>query len=480
MHGASMNNYPAWREEISSGSVIGPNLFTCGLYFNRPIGDPIERIKSKTKNYDFIKVYDEVPRSDFEAIMNYAKKENIYTIGHIPEFEGAFDDVCRLGMNEIAHINEIPPCMIKSPKSVLGNIISPFKFWKNWMEDVYQYPDNTKYVQSKDTEMNEMVTKIKNAGISVHTTLALSKIFNQMYLDKESFLKRPELKYYGQAFENNYMNGSTNFQQLVNLLADKYKEITKEEGIGRFLEAKLDIEKQLLKKLNAEGVPLLLGTDCTAPDILLVPGFSIHDELEVIVESGFSPFEALKMGTANAGQAIKAMTGKNTIGTIEINKQADFILTNKNPLEDVKNTRDIFGIMLNGVWLSKENLDDLVLQKKSMGDLLSLTISKEGLNAAIAKYSEIKRDSANSYFANENQLNLLGYNLFNANKIDEALEIFKINVAEFPYSSNVYDSLGEVYVKKGMNAEAYQCYKKSVELNPNNINGKKMMKKLGE
>ena len=82
------------------------------------------------------------------------------------------------------------------------------------------------------------------------------------------------------------------------------------------------------------------------------------------------------------------------------------------------------------------------------------------------------------YFFTEASFNSLGYKFLNENKIQEAMTIFKLNVETYPDSWNVYDSLGEAYMKNGDKDLAIQNYEKSIVMNPNNENGKKMLKEL--
>jgi len=83
-----------------------------------------------------------------------------------------------------------------------------------------------------------------------------------------------------------------------------------------------------------------------------------------------------------------------------------------------------------------------------------------------------------SFVKIENFVNGLGYKLLQINKIDEAVKMFKLNVDYFPDSWNVYDSLGEAFMKKGEKEKAIRNYKKSLELNPENKTAEKMIKKL--
>jgi tetratricopeptide (TPR) repeat protein len=108
-------------------------------------------------------------------------------------------------------------------------------------------------------------------------------------------------------------------------------------------------------------------------------------------------------------------------------------------------------------------------------------IERLGVERAIERFHNMKKQFRTIYRYNvsEQEINTLGYMLLRDDKIDEAIAIFKLNVAEHPKAWNVYDSLGEAYMKKGENELAIENYQKSIELNPNNENGKDMLKKLG-
>jgi len=105
-------------------------------------------------------------------------------------------------------------------------------------------------------------------------------------------------------------------------------------------------------------------------------------------------------------------------------------------------------------------------------------IDKNGIAAGLTKYCEIKSDPANKLYFDENEFNAMGYRLMGKGKIEEAIEVFKLNVELHPDSANVYDSLGEAYMNSGDTKNAIINYKKSLELNPDNDNAKEMLKKL--
>jgi CubicO group peptidase (beta-lactamase class C family) len=116
--------------------------------------------------------------------------------------------------------------------------------------------------------------------------------------------------------------------------------------------------------------------------------------------------------------------------------------------------------------------------KHSASDVLSLVEAMRGTQAAMQEYQYLKKANPPPYELNEGTLNQLGYEFLDAGKIDDAIQAFRLNVEEYPKSSNAYDSLGEAYMKAGKKDLAIQNYTKSVELDPKNQNGIDMLKVL--
>jgi CubicO group peptidase (beta-lactamase class C family) len=115
---------------------------------------------------------------------------------------------------------------------------------------------------------------------------------------------------------------------------------------------------------------------------------------------------------------------------------------------------------------------------ESAAVIIEKTIKDGGIEESLKKYQELKQSPSNDHFFDERGFNTLGYKLLNEEKIAEAIKIFELNVDAYPDSWNVYDSLGEAYMKNGDKELAMQNYQKSLEMNPENENGKKMLEKL--
>ena len=119
------------------------------------------------------------------------------------------------------------------------------------------------------------------------------------------------------------------------------------------------------------------------------------------------------------------------------------------------------------------------LPKLSVAELIYQTYRRSGIRAAVQQYQSLKQRNDSAYDFSESELNELGYQLMAKNKMPDALAILKLNAEAFPTSWNVYDGLGEAYMKSGNRELAIENYKKSLKMNPGNSNAADMLKKLG-
>jgi imidazolonepropionase-like amidohydrolase len=121
--------------------------------------------------------------------------------------------------------------------------------------------------------------------------------------------------------------------------------------------------------MHHAGVQLIAGTDTGA--LYVIPGFSMHDELQLMVDAGLSTLTVLQSATINAA---KFLGKEKDLGTIEKGKLADLVLLDGNPLDNIKNTRRIAAVVVNGRYLPKETLqkmlDDLeaIVKNKSRSE----------------------------------------------------------------------------------------------------------------
>jgi imidazolonepropionase-like amidohydrolase len=351
--GGDHNYVLRWRDKINKGRLIGPTIYTSGPVIYGPVFNPQKTVhKQITKGFDFIKLYSFLSREEFYTAMSTAKHSGIYTAGHIP-FQVGLEGVLSQGMDEIAHIEELTWEFVDFDKSKELN-------GREWMP----YVIKTAYQQFKpylDLNMDELderygnsassvARRVHSANVPVCTTIYLDDVIVEKLFEPEQFLSKPENRYLPRKY-------------LAAFRQRREKHQMQFRGGEDFAPFKRRVDRILLKYLKEAGVIIVLGTDAGTGWMGLVPGFSIHEELRILTENGFTPYEAIKTGTVNAALVVKKMNGKGDFGTIEIDKRADLILVKNNPLEDIANIKKILGVMTAGRWYSKATLKDMIALK---------------------------------------------------------------------------------------------------------------------
>lgn len=137
------------------------------------------------------------------------------------------------------------------------------------------------------------------------------------------------------------------------------KDTSPEELMLLKAEAARDLE--LVKAMHEAGVPFMAGSD--GPDPYVFPGFSLHDELEWLVKSGFTPLQALQSATLNPALFLGRI---DKYGLVEPEHVADLVLLDANPLDDIRNVGKIFGVVANGKYYSRKDLDIMLQQVEKL------------------------------------------------------------------------------------------------------------------
>jgi len=312
-----------WRQQIENGEMFGPNLYTSGPIMEGPPKTmPLMEVYDTPKaaaeavswqvaqGYDFIKVYDYLDIPTYNAVIETAHDLNVEVAGHVPKKVG-LEHTLASGQKTIEHLS-----------GFIDN-------------------DAGEYILPED-ELAAYAQKTKDAGVWVCPTIAVYQMYvpnKHLYLLEE----RPEMAYVSpgmkltwQYFSRPGSMGNITYQ-------GDYPARIREMFIST------------TRILHVNGVEFILGTDSDNP--YLVPGFSLLDELDYLIEAGLTRYEALEAGTRNPAEAMGKL---NEFGTIEAGKRADLILLEANPLEDVRNIQKRAGVMLRGQWLTEEYLQSML------------------------------------------------------------------------------------------------------------------------
>ncbi len=450
-----------WRKGIAAGELLGPTIFTTGPIFTRAHKpeDAVRMVDEQAAlGYDGVKIYNPVSKEEYPALIAEAKKKNMLLMGHVAR--GPDLEMTLAAGQSIAHLEEYT-----------------YTFFNPKHDN-----DNTHIVYD-ESKIPEAVTLTAKSGISVTPTLSTYATIVEQATDLERFLKRPELRYDAPWILEGLQPGVNRYQ--TGFTPDFYPRIR----------ASLALQRKLVKELEDAMVPILCGTD--ASDVGPVAGFGIHEELQELVNDGFTPYQALQTATRNPARYFRQ---SEVFGTIEKGMRADFVLLDGNPIADIRNTRKIAGVMLGGRWISKADLDralaavpqvyarnihqlrlalvaDPVEAVRSMEDndpfgavgqaaLLEIA-SGDGIGALKTVAKTIREKQPSSELVSERAVNALGYELLRQKKYPDAIALLKMNAEDYPKSANTWDSLGEAQFNAGEVSDAVENYKKALAVDPN-------------
>jgi cytosine/adenosine deaminase-related metal-dependent hydrolase len=320
-----------WRDQIRDGTRIGPNIWA--------LWPAIEDTLS--------------PFADSEWSEEWSTDGGIRFVHTPEEAEALVAEAAALGVDGIkAHgitSSEVYLALLKSANEhglpFDSHIpIDTLDCWDCFRE--YESPaiahleELIKLKRTTDEELRQIAQDAADDGLWVTTTLYLMHSIAEQGADlegalaatTESIYVHPNVFIeYGWALETNWYSFTGSQASFSDYLANQNK---------------------LLPMLNEAGVRLMSGTDTALS--YLVPGFSLHQELEVMADVGLSPYDVLKTSTYNPALFLGEL---DEFGTIEEGKRADLVLLETDPLEDIANARQISGVMVQGRYFDRSDLD---------------------------------------------------------------------------------------------------------------------------
>ncbi|MGA9167350.1 MAG: amidohydrolase family protein, partial [Nitrososphaeraceae archaeon] len=303
----------ALKKNISEGKIMGPQIFTAGQLLNTPeIHVPFvekqvvteQDVRQEVRNQieagvDYVKLYVGLTPKLAQAAIHEAHSNGTKVIGHL--YLTSWTDAANLGVGDnktaVNHIDFLTHGVPVSPSLLSKENRQKFLEAGDHPFNHFLWLD---LVDLNGPEISEMIKAVANNSIPVDPTL------------------------------------------------DIYEAMIKGEPEYQYLWPKV---LQLTKMMYNNGVPILSGTDI--PNFDLVPGASLHHELELLVEAGIPPLEVIKIATRNGAQALDI---ERDVGTIEPGKQADMIVLSENPLDDISNTKKIETVINNGQLIDRVEL----------------------------------------------------------------------------------------------------------------------------
>jgi len=341
-----------WRDEINSGSRVGPTILTSGPKLegiesiwpgDLEIGteeelelalDSLDKLK-----VDFIKITDNTlkPELFLEAVKS-ATKRGYSVSGHIPAAL-TIDQVSKAGQKTVEHLSYLmratTPLESKISAGRADGSISGTEAAK------------LQYDTYSDSVALSNFKQLARQGTGVVPTLLISH--NIAYLDENEFESDTILDYLGPQLKESYQ---WRIQRMAGESAEDKQ--ARKEGFEKVA--------ALIPLVQQSGMKIIAGTDAGYLNTYDFPGLAIHLELQKLVEYGLSPREALVASVINGPDYF----GLNeSYGEVAVGKKADLLLLNSNPLEDIANTLSIEGVIKGGKVYDREKLDQMLADIKA-------------------------------------------------------------------------------------------------------------------
>ncbi len=306
----------AVRDAVAQGRGLGPRLLLAGVVDGSgPLAIGVERVDTPEQarmwvdryhaaNFQQMKIYSSVKLEEVKAVADEAHRLGMTVTGHVPEGLNAYQ-VIEAGQDQINHIQYIADIMH-----------APFPANTSRMDRMKAVAD----LDLSSPDAQKAFSFLKEHHTVVDPTIALFEFFTA------TTAKPP-----------------ASFEPDVNKIAPELAEQLTD--VGPPSERSAINDKVFLKDLaivgalHRAGIPVVAGTDQT------VPGYSLHREIELYVQAGFTPMEAIQAATIVPAHA---MGVDKESGTVEKGKRGDLILVNGDPLADIRNTRNVEYVITNG------------------------------------------------------------------------------------------------------------------------------------
>ena len=317
--GGTLDVLQAVRPDGRWYSPLNPRIVAAGPWLNQFEIDRRAGIKVQTPEaarqvvvslaeagVDFVKVYSQLPRDTFLAILEEAAEHGLPVAGHVP-LEVGSREASDLGMLSIEHMRvETGGFCEEVGAANCEELFSVFRRNSTW-----QTP-----------------------------TLLVRR--NRAFLDRPVVAENSSLRY-----APNYLRDEWAGTRRERLDSESFDELRRRYAV----------ERELAGALHRARVPILAGSD--AGDLYSVAGFSIHEELVLLVDAGLSAKEALRAATSAPAEYLAAT---DSLGTIAEGKLADLVLLGGDPLEDIGNTRRVRAVVRDGRLYDRTDLDRILDQ----------------------------------------------------------------------------------------------------------------------
>jgi imidazolonepropionase-like amidohydrolase len=314
-----------WRLQIERGNVVGPRILRAGPILNGQSFGPTHLAVADAAEargavralahigVDFIKVHAALTRDEFFAVADEAKRAGLPFSGHIP---------VRVSPAEVSDAGQ---ASIEHTESLFVG---------------------TAYARMPREEMFTAMASLFQRFAKNDTFYTPTLIMYKSSADWRDFVAHPEDQYVARSAQEAMRKASEAYRNAPEIVA----------GRKRVLQDLI----LLVGMMRQNAVKVMVGTDLA--DGRIFPGFSLHEELALLVEAGLTPAEAIAAATRVPAEFLKL----RDTGTIEAGQRADMVILNRNPIQDIRNSTSIDSVVVRGRLFNRHELDQLLADAKRL------------------------------------------------------------------------------------------------------------------
>jgi imidazolonepropionase-like amidohydrolase len=332
---ASMQLVKQWRMAVDSGQLVAPHIVAAGIAVHgKSPEDAAAGVDAAVDaGADFIKVFSEVPTTHWRAILAEAESRSLPVVGHVPAGISLLDDA-RAGQRTSEHLTQA----YEGCSSIEAKVLRERQGLEGDALMSRASAQEAEILGAFDQGVCERMAKALAATGQVQVptlVLADEDVFAQHAHpgdDNRWHLLRPDEQRRWQGFLAQY---------------------TKEDA--SLAARRWPIARSIVSIEHEAGVPIMAGTDSPMPGVY--PGFSLHEELQQLVQAGLTPLEALRAATLEPARFLHV---DDVSGSVAVGKRADLVLLDADPTKDIRHTQRIRAVVLAGRLLERSDLDALL------------------------------------------------------------------------------------------------------------------------
>jgi len=333
----------AWREEVESGRRLGPRIRAAGPQLDGP--DPllpeialgvrddaqaraaVERLQKL--GADFVKVHDGVSREAYFAVADEARKRGMVLVGHVPPAVTAFE-AAEAGQKSVEHLAGVIQSLSSKEDEIRAMTFPPPKPGDFSAIPARLAIRGTLALDTQDpARLDRLSAAFVRNGVWQVPTLVNGR--SRAFIDELATAPDERLRFVSPRTRERWKPENDFFA--------RYRTLEYIAYIKRDFRRRLEV----VGEMHRRGVRILAGTDVPAP--YLYAGFSLHDELALLVQAGLTPMEALQAATSGPAELLGL---SNEEGTIEVGRFANLVLLAADPLQDIRNVGKVELVVVRG------------------------------------------------------------------------------------------------------------------------------------